>query len=663
VIFLNDIVINVILLFGLVLLITLFNTKFDTKNFIFKSLLGLIIGAITMFIMTNSFVLETGAIFDTRSVIIGVTALFFPFTTSIVATIVAIIYRITIGGIGVYAGSLSILFSFIIGVFWKKYIQDKLKFNIYIEYYLFGLLIHIFVILAQFSFPYPRSIEVISLIYPFMLGIFPFATLLLCLTLKNHQNRLISQKKIMKSEEKYRLLSTQMPSGLVLCEVIYNEVGDPIDFIFVEVNDSWKKLVGLSEEEVINKRVYEVFPKTKRSLVERYASVALTGNPIKFESYDKNLNKHIHSSVYSPQKNFFAAVIEDITERKRNEEKVIHASKHDFLTGLPNRRFYDEKISELDKQCNYPLLVSMIDIDGLKLINDTYGHFAGDQAILMISKLLTSEFGENAFIARIGGDEFILLSPKTDVAQYKAIRNKVLDKFADMKVYEIPVSVSFGGSLKTLESESIDDVFVKAENDMYSHKALHAQSSRSQAIIAVFESLKEKHIEERIHSDRVSKYCNLMGHKLELSTNERLELELAGRMHDIGKITIPDHILKKPGKLSDNEWEIMKTHTTNGYQILRSADKYSRLADYALTHHERWDGKGYPKGLKEDEIPLYSRIISIADAYEAMTSDRPYRKALSKDIAVNELIRCSGTQFDQNLVNIFIDQVLSIEID
>jgi HD-GYP domain-containing protein (c-di-GMP phosphodiesterase class II) len=129
-------------------------------------------------------------------------------------------------------------------------------------------------------------------------------------------------------------------------------------------------------------------------------------------------------------------------------------------------------------------------------------------------------------------------------------------------------------------------------------------------------------------------------------------------MHDIGKITIPDHILKKPGKLTEDEWQVMKSHTTNGYQILRSADKYTRLADYALTHHERWDGKGYPKGLKQEEIPFFSRIIGICDAYEAMTSDRPYRKAMSKEYAINELKNCSGLQFDPHLVKIFIEEVL-----
>ena len=200
-----------------------------------------------------------------------------------------------------------------------------------------------------------------------------------------------------------------------------------------------------------------------------------------------------------------------------------------------------------------------------------------------------------------------------------------------------------------------------AEDRMYANKILHGQSARNETIMTLFETLKEKYQEEKLHSSRVSEYCKMMGEKLELSSDQTKELEFAGLMHDIGKITIPDRILDKPGKLTDEEWVIMKTHTINGYHILRSADKYSMLAEYALTHHERWDGKGYPNGLKEDEIPMFSRVISICDSYEAMTADRPYRKALDHKIAIAELNRCAGSQFDAKLVEVFVKSIVEIE--
>ncbi|MGI6787129.1 MAG: PAS domain S-box protein [Acholeplasmataceae bacterium] len=348
----------------------------------------------------------------------------------------------------------------------------------------------------------------------------------------------------------------------------------------------------------------------------------------------------------------------DITVEKQIEEKVIYASNHDSLTGLPNRRYFDDKLKELDNPKNYPLVITMMDIDGLKLINDTYGHFVGDQAIKKVADMLTKFCLEPTIVSRIGGDEFLILSPKATLETYKPKLDDLITKISQIKIKEIQLSLSFGTAVKNDQSMRIDDVITEAENHMYSNKVLRSQSSRNQAISAIFNSLKEKHDEERKHSDRVSRYCAMMGEKLNLSENERLELEFAGRMHDIGKITIPDHILNKPGKLTEDEWEIMKAHTTNGYQILRSADKYSKLAEYALTHHERIDGKGYPQGLKGDEIPLFSRIISICDAYEAMTSDRSYRKAFTKEVAIEELKRCAGTQFDSKLVNVFINEVI-----
>lgn len=349
----------------------------------------------------------------------------------------------------------------------------------------------------------------------------------------------------------------------------------------------------------------------------------------------------------------------DITERKENEDNILYTSKHDFLTGLPNRRYFDEKIKELDKPQNYPMVIAMIDLDGLKMMNDAYGHDTGDDAIKTVANLLKDSFGDTSFISRLGGDEFLTITPQTTLDDFKQKRNELLRKTSNMKVKDIQVSLSIGAAVKTDSSQKIDQVITEAENNMYSNKVLHGQSSRNQVIVALFDALKEKHNEERVHSERVSHYCDMMGEKLKLSDNEKAELSFAGRMHDIGKITILDHILKKPGKLTDDEWVIMKSHTTNGYQILRSADQYSRLAEYALTHHERMDGKGYPQGLKGEEIPLFSRIISICDSYEAMTADRPYRQALSKDFAIAELKRCSGTQFDPILVEVFINEVLN----
>ena len=293
----------------------------------------------------------------------------------------------------------------------------------------------------------------------------------------------------------------------------------------------------------------------------------------------------------------------------------------------------------------------------MKIINDAFGHEKGNEVLTNVASFLLKHKRLQDYIARIGGDEFIILRPQTTFGESEAFKLSMMGESQLMVIDDLKISLSIGYAIKESSDMDIQDVLKEAEDNMYRNKILHGQSARNESVVTILNTLKDKYEEERIHSDKVSHYCMLMGRALSLTSDEIKELELAGLMHDIGKITIPDHILDKPGKLTEDEWKIMKNHTINGYNILRSADKYSRLAEYALTHHERYDGNGYPNGLIGDNIPLFSRIISVCDSYEAMTSDRPYRKALDKDIAVAELRRCSGTQFDPKLVSIFIELI------
>ena len=365
--------------------------------------------------------------------------------------------------------------------------------------------------------------------------------------------------------------------------------------------------------------------------------------------------------VNVPNSPLIISMVMDVTDQKQKEEDIIHTSNHDYLTGLPNRRYFEAKLEKLDRKEFYPLTIAMIDLDGLKLINDAYGHDSGDEILVKISNILKSHIRKEDFVARISGDEFVMICPNTSAKEFEIIRNSISNDSLSFEYHDFKFSISVGYEVKQNASTHIKDVMKNAEDRMYANKILHGQSARNETIMTLFETLKEKYQEEKLHSSRVSEYCKMMGEKLELSSDQTKELEFAGLMHDIGKITIPDRILDKPGKLTDEEWVIMKTHTINGYHILRSADKYSMLAEYALTHHERWDGKGYPNGLKEDEIPMFSRVISICDSYEAMTADRPYRKALDHKIAIAELNRCAGSQFDAKLVEVFVKSIVEIE--
>ena len=349
---------------------------------------------------------------------------------------------------------------------------------------------------------------------------------------------------------------------------------------------------------------------------------------------------------------------QDVTDKLQYIKNLEYLSNNDNLTDLHNRHYYFEQFSKLNKPIYFPLGIMMIDVNGLKIINDALGHTIGDIALKMLAGVLKETFEQKDIVSRIGGDEFTVLIPNTSAEKLQAYKEHIVAIVKTLRVENIELSLAIGYELKKSTTEDIDDIQKLAENDMYRHKSTEGSSVRSHAINAILQALTDKYDTERVHSERVSHLCKLVGQQLKLSTDEIKELEQAGMFHDIGKISIPDSILNKPGKLTDEEYDVIKTHTEVGYQILRAADEYSDLAIHALHHHERWDGKGYPSGMKGNDIPLFSRIICVVDAYEAMTADRPYRKKLSDEYAVSEIIKCSGSQFDPKIAKIFVEKIL-----
>jgi diguanylate cyclase (GGDEF)-like protein len=344
--------------------------------------------------------------------------------------------------------------------------------------------------------------------------------------------------------------------------------------------------------------------------------------------------------------------------QKKKEEKILYISNHDYLTDLFNRRYYNESFNVLNNASNYPLGIMMFDVNGLKIINDAYGHNIGDQAIKEAGTALKEIFEMKDIVARIGGDEFAVLSPNTTLEKMQSYKEALRLRLTKTPIKNIILTLAMGYEIITDSGKTLDEILKTAENHMYRHKIAEGVSVRNRTIQAILNTLTEKNKPEKIHSEKVSLYCLKIGEALTLQPDDLKELALAGMFHDIGKSSIPDALLEKPGKLTMEEFEIIKTHTEIGYQILRAADQYSDLAIHALCHHERWDGKGYPHGLKGVDIPLYSRIICVADAFEAMTTERPYKKSMTIENGIEELKRCSSTQFDPAIVKIFIEQVL-----
>ena len=349
----------------------------------------------------------------------------------------------------------------------------------------------------------------------------------------------------------------------------------------------------------------------------------------------------------------------DITDRKKAENELLYLSYHDHLTGLYNRRYFEQELKNLDTPENLPLSIIMFDVNGLKLVNDSFGHDLGDALLKKSAEAIKKACREDDIAARIGGDEFVVLLPKTAASEALQISNYIKELASNEKVANMELSISHGYDTKKTDNQSIIEIIANAENHMYRHKLYERSSIRSKITDLIMNTLFEKSGREAAHSNRVSIICQSISSKLNMGKDAVNKMKIAGLIHDIGKIGVDERILNKPGSLTAEERGFIERHPEIGWRLLSSTDEFSELAKYVLSHHENWDGTGYPNGLKGETIPLEARIISVADTYDAMTSERSYRKKMSRDEAVKELIRCSGTQFDPMVVDVFINEVLS----
>jgi diguanylate cyclase (GGDEF)-like protein/PAS domain S-box-containing protein len=452
---------------------------------------------------------------------------------------------------------------------------------------------------------------------------------------------------------------------------LMNNITDSIFFKdlssrFIRINRACAIKHGIENpEEVIGKTDFDFFSEEHaKQAFEDEQEVIKTGKPIidfeEKETYEDREDRWASTSKlpwYDENNNMIGifGITRDITDKRKAEEKVKYLSFHDGLTGLYNRAYFDEELNRLDTERQLPITIVMGDLNGLKVINDAYGHAKGDIFLIKIANILKESFRKEDIISRWGGDEFISILPKTSVKDAESIIKRIKELCEEKSTTEMPLSISLGISTKKSSSENIDDILKEAEDKMYKSKIAESTPVHESLIQSLRVGLKKGDYRTETRIKKMEDYAVLIGKRLNLSSIKLEELKLLMNLHNIGKLALANEIMAKKGRLTAEEWEIIREIPEIGYRIAESSTKLKPIAESILTQHEWYNGQGYPRGIKGEEIPVLSRISFLINAYDAMTSDRPYRNKMTEEEAKKEIKKFSGIQFDPKVVDAFFE--------
>ncbi|NLP31271.1 MAG: PAS domain S-box protein [Clostridiales bacterium] len=465
--------------------------------------------------------------------------------------------------------------------------------------------------------------------------------------------RIMAEQALKESEKKYSSYIENAPYAVI----VVDEKGN-----YLDCNKAASTITGYSKKQILSMNLRDITaPESIDEAINHFKTLMETGKmsaELRYCHRDGSIRWWTVDAV-KISKNRHLGFSIDITDRKQAEAELINLNQRDHLTGIYNRRFYEAELKRMNDIEHLPLSVIIGDIDGVKFINDAFGHAVGDKLIVETAMILKECCRQGDILARTGGDEFSILMPNTDNTTASEVLHKIqnaikeFDANSNVDIYQL--SVSLGCATKVLIDEDIQDTIKIAEGHMYQRKLLEQSSAHSAIVSSIKATLFEKSHETEEHAQRLIALSKEVGIALNLSQAELDKLELLASLHDIGKVGVRDDILTKPDKLNEKEWIEIKRHPEIGYRIAMSSPELAPIAEGILCHHEWWNGKGYPQGLCGESIPLISRIVSVVDAYDAMTNDRPYRKALDQELAIEIIKQNAGSQFDPQIVKFFIN--------
>ncbi len=489
------------------------------------------------------------------------------------------------------------------------------------------------------------------------------------------------------SEKRYRRLFETARDGILILDAQTGKITNANPFI--------AELLGYPPDELVGKELWEIgllrdnevsqeaFQRLQQDSYIRYE-----GLPLETRRGERREVEFVSNLYREGSYTVIQCNIRDITERKRvereKEELLVEAQERadqDPLTGLLNHRAFHKKLDTEAAHAqsgNATFAVVMLDLSGFKFFNDVYGHMQGDEVLRMVASKLRNICGSYDTLARFGGDEFALLLPNLGDVGREEVESRLhaaLDELlyrADDQETTIPVTVSLGVALFPEASADCHEVLRQADERLLWSKTGgsgedNAHRVRADAIAyvegftmldALVTAVDNKDRYTCRHSEEVMEFSLLIARELGMGEAALRTIGTAALLHDVGKIGVPDAILRKPGKLTEEEFAAIKQHPTMGTALVATVAGLEDTLDAVRYHHERWDGGGYPVGLRGDETPLTARLMAVADAFSAMTTDRPYRKGMEQGKALSILEAGAGTQWDPKCVAAFVTALL-----